>query len=1017
MKTKNTLKVPQGMLKAFISKIDSQPGLILDSDFHMVYPKFPKKYSMHNDTSSMYNDYSGYTSSMPNDYSGYTSSMPNDYTSVIGTGGNIQKTLDERVKLELAVNTISDNTKREVLSNEENVSLLIKKLKNEDLIQFISLLGNSEEANKIKEILFLDFSNLKSLILRPGLFAECINVLNSSNEFDRKIKKTLFLDAKYENLIMESMYIDNIRFFLKNLNSEDELDAQIKEKYFLDDNRVSQIINRIPTFYIREIHSILSKENQLDKKIKRKLFIEKKLYEGYKMHHDNMYLSHRDNQYEYSKSDTYRSFYSLFSFIHLLDSSDEIDNEIKKNIFFDDKTFEFLIASTNVNHLSPIIRRIVESSTETDTEIKNNIPSLIGKMNLKNIKKFISLLSSSTEGIKIKEKLFLDPSNLSGLCKTIFALDFNSEADMEIKRRLFLDSKYSGIIIDNMSPDLFVSLLKVLNTDNELDTQIKEKYFLDDNLISLVIQRIQDPSIIYSINEVLSTNREVDAEIKRKMFFDYENLEKMIIKLDKRNFKSIIKDIFTSSNGVNAEIKREIILDRKKYGLIIEKIIQEYDSSELKNFFNSIINPSTKDNHDYNNAEMKESIFLDQENFDLLLKNIELRNRNDCQSNIFDLSTLILMLSNENQTDVEIIKNFLSKKNLYKVINNSSSKGIVEVIRQLESMKITDGSGNALSTMMIEDNSVQKRIQSLENMQNSSNNLSNLLSYLENESSLTSKIDCQILDVILKSDRISSDILSYTTRIKYRIYRILRFFLNTSLEKANIINDDGYLTDRIQSTIEDMYSQEQEQLTRSSLGSPKSDLWKKLYKFLRGTYVVNQKGDYVCAVLDSNTAYMNKEGQQIEIHNLKFNDNDGKLHHEGAFYSSLIALETSEEKLNPNGTVEYYAKEGAKHDCLSILIEGEMVHLYCPTKNSPEQNNFLQNIMAEIYEIENNRELNPRGLKFSFGIAYSDGNSASSMGIRPIFVEDVYSLLINHGVIEKQDISLSEIDNEVHRRK
>ena len=99
----------------------------------------------------------------------------------------IQNPLVEQVKSDLAFNTISDNTKREVLSNKENVSLLIQNLKKDELIRFVLLLGNSEEANKIKEILFLDFSNLKSLIHRSGLFAECINVLNSSNEFDRKI--------------------------------------------------------------------------------------------------------------------------------------------------------------------------------------------------------------------------------------------------------------------------------------------------------------------------------------------------------------------------------------------------------------------------------------------------------------------------------------------------------------------------------------------------------------------------------------------------------------------------------------------------------------------------------------------------------------------------------------------------------------------------------------------------------------------------------------------------------------
>ena len=734
----------------------------------------------------------------------------------------IQNPLVEQVKSDLAFNTISDNTKREVLSNRENVSLLIQNLKEGELIRFVSLLGNSEEANKIKEILFLDFSNLKSLILRSGLFAECINVLNSSNEFDRKIKKTLFLDAKYENLIMESMYIDNIKSFLKNLNAEDELDAQIKEKYFLDDIRVSQIIDRIDASYITGIHRILSTKKELDQKIKRKFFIEKKLYEAYKKYYDDSMRSNRIpifNKYNYFSSDTYQNNYSLFSLIVDLDASDEIDNEIEKSIFFDDKIFEFLIEKTDINLLSSIIHRIVSSPTKTEIEIK-----------------------------------------------------------------------------------------------------------------------------------------------------------------------------------------REIFLNKRKYHLILKRFLETSKTAEIREF----IMQDIRNMCNSNNIEIKKSIFLDEENFEYLATLIQKYNSSSWLK--IGLASLICDVMRNNQDDREIIKGLSQEKYLSKIVKQSTIVGIIRLIKYINEMNIIDDNNRNISMSILDNVEVKSKIQQLGE---GADEFAYLLYYLGNNLTLTNKIDYQILTTILKSRNLPKKHEEISIEQIYYLYMILSKFLKESIQNCDAIGDDGQLTDTIQDTVENIFlsekEYEEEQIREGKLESPVGNY--QLLSFNRGTYMVNKEGDYVFANIDTEKIEVNRNNQTSEFIVPTLS------HHRHCFYQSLIALDISEDKIPTDEDEFYYGKQGTKYGYLSFLIEGEGVHIFCPTKNSLEQNKFLQEKLDEMYEIENNEAINPRGLKFRFELYFSRNNQIiAAIGKRPIFIEDIHRIMVKQSVIEEQDIKSFEPNSKVHKK-
>ena len=735
----------------------------------------------------------------------------------------IQNPLVEQVKSDLAFNTISDNTKREVLSNKENVSLLIQNLEKDELIRFVLLLGNSEEANKIKEILFLDFSNLKSLILRSGLFAECINVLNSSNEFDRKIKKTLFLDAKYENLIMESMYIDNIKSFLKNLNAEDELDAQIKEKYFLDDIRVSQMINRIDAFYITEIHRILSTKKELDQKIKRKFFIEKKLYETYKKYYDDsMSLNRVDifNKDNYFSTDIYQKNYSLFGLIVDLDSSDEIDNEIEKNIFFDDKIFEFLIEKTDINLLSSIIHRIVSSPTKTEIEIK-----------------------------------------------------------------------------------------------------------------------------------------------------------------------------------------REIFLNKRKYHLILKRFLETSKTAEIREF----IMQDIRNMCNSNNIEIKKSIFLDEENFEYLATLIQKYNNSSSWLKI-ELASLICNVMRNNQDDREIIKGLSQEKYLSKIVKQSPIVWIIRLIKYINEMNIIDNNNRNISMSILDNVEVKSKIQQLDE---EADEFAYLLYYLGNNLTLTNKIDYQILTTILKSRNLPKKHEEISIEQIYYLYMILSKFLKESIQNCDAIGDDGQLTDTIQDTVENMFlsekEYEEEQIREGKLESPVGNY--QLLSFNRGTYMVNKEGDYVFANIDTEKIEVNRNNQTSEFIVPTL------YHHRNCFYQSLIALEKTKSEIPTDEDEFYYGKQGTQYGYLSFLIEGEGVHIFCPTKNSLEQNKFLQEKLDEMYEIENNETINPRGLKFRFEFYFSRNNQIIvAIGKRPIFIEDIHRIMVKQGVIEEQDIESFEPNSEVHKK-
>ena len=70
-----------------------------------------------------------------------------------------------------------------------------------------------------------------------------------------------------------------------------------------------------------------------------------------------------------------------------------------------------------------------------------------------------------------------------------------------------------------------------------------------------------------------------------------------------------------------------------------------------------------------------------------------------------------------------------------------------------------------------------------------------------------------------------------------------------------------------------------------------------------------------------------------------------------------------------------------------------------------------------MYEIENNENINPRGLKFRFVFYFSRNNQIiEAIGKRPIFIEDIHRIMVKQGVIEEQDIESFEPNSEVHKK-
>ena len=802
-------------------------------------------------------------------------------------------------------------------------------------------------------------------ITKIAVFEEKDNIINDSiKDFYKIINRELLYQekltetAKKELLQMDmkealnSLTPNNIIQLLKNLQPTIEEDNEIKRRIFMNKDIFKVLLQRIETWPIIDFIHELDMNNPLDIEIIEKILLENEFF-----------------QLLFNKIDAY-NFTNLISFLN------EGDNpkyeELKEKILLDNEKLNFLI-----NHMKAYEYTNVILTLHPDTEENNKIKTKMC-LNEKILKIYL-------------EKPNIPKSKNSDLVDLIQATSEDEKGLIEIAKELLTNEKYLNIIgetteafdilgtlkftIINKEPILIKEILKnntiqnILKKYNNLnlfleyydnkgirnDTykMIKEELISNNEILDSLINALanSEPSNIRYFIRILIEDDMITELFSKKSSQNEIYMEKLLNKLDSSDIITIIRD----KSLKNKPEKAEKILAYEK----VINIIQ--NPKDIKKLVESL-----KELDPYFEVSQRiRNLLFEEEN--TLNRIFNLLKESDKDSTVKLLNILIGLLINNAKENENIVKKiFTDEKYLDVILMKVSSQDMINIFRK-SLMK----NRQKFVKELLKNPKIVQKLNTIENTQEA------LECFVEILYDPTYIVDYHHLLNLLKRDDIIDTILKASFEVKSTFYKRLKVAIEKALNNEEIINDNGYLVDKINTFINQVEEKSYTKtINQNIISSPNGNAI--IFKFNRGTYVIKENGDYIETNLDKGIYTINKDNQK------ETNYLYGYDRHYEAVANSLMKFGFSKSEFRSFDESLYeYGKYGASKEMLVIVIEGEQIQLYIPNKITSEQNSVLEKIIKEMKEYENNNNK-----RFEYYIVHNEEH-IDTIGIRPIFIRDL----------------------------
>lgn len=355
----------------------------------------------------------------------------------------------------------------------------------------------------------------------------------------------------------------------------------------------------------------------------------------------------------------------------------ELDYKLKKKILLSPDFFSMLISLLETSN----IRRIINSLDTTNPK-EQELKRELFKINIENICKNIfhhsvedilnDLNPENSTNAEIKRMMFLEKpyklyiSKIQDPCYTYWDLDWNNPIDREIKKSFFFDDENLQIIIDNICPGFFVTILGKDEFDNPLDLEIKNRLFLNKEVLKAVINRFSKSMTNYYMGFILS-NSKSNKPIKEKILLDEELSQELINKIDESDIDSVTKQL-DEKDDIDNKFRRKLLLTPTRFISLLKRYRVNECIKELKEL-------NTQNNEE---AALKKAVFLA-----MFSPEARIISRKE------EIKDAIQSLNPNDATDIDIKQTLLSEKKYRDFILESS--GIYVYINLDENNEIERG--------------------------------------------------------------------------------------------------------------------------------------------------------------------------------------------------------------------------------------------------------------------------------------------------------------------------------------
>ena len=256
-----------------------------------------------------------------------------------------------------------------------------------------------------------------------------------------------------------------------------------------------------------------------------------------------------------------------------------------------------LVEKNNSRNIREIIKSL-DLTNPKEQELKREL----FKTNLKTIcESYFSIdardilddlnVENSTDA-EIKRMIFLEKpyklyiSKIQDPCYTYWHLDWNNPIDREIKKSFFFDDENLQIIIDNIYPGSFITILKKDEFDNPLDLEIKNRLFLNKEVLKAVLNRFDKSMTNYYMGFILS-NHQTNKPIKEKIFLDDELSQILIDKIDRSDIDSVTRQL-DEKDDIDNKFRRKLLLSPKRFTSLLDdyrltKCLEELQALNTQN--------------------------------------------------------------------------------------------------------------------------------------------------------------------------------------------------------------------------------------------------------------------------------------------------------------------------------------------------------------------------------------------------------------------------------------------------
>ena len=235
--------------------------------------------------------------------------------------------------------------------------------------------------------------------------------------------------------------------------------------------------------------------------------------------------------------------FSWWDIIIRLHANDKTDQEIKKQLFFDEEKSKFMLSTISGSDLMNIIIRL-NLSDDLDRKFKEDL--------------FFN-----------KEKLELMSRKLSGkdLMNIIIRLDSNDELDMRIKKFLFLNPEgfaaFFSIVSRSNADDSYVEEAATITQEYQQEKEIKEAGETDSQVV--LQDQSDNKSMMNDTNTSLGGSNQ--KEEQEKQLFDY--LDKIYYKDNgvSLNSKKLYMIQVASQVLGNIDLAKKIVTDNYSFDI------------------------------------------------------------------------------------------------------------------------------------------------------------------------------------------------------------------------------------------------------------------------------------------------------------------------------------------------------------------------------------------------------------------------------------------------------------------